>query len=384
MSRGRDTISEIARRRERRAVLLVVLGAGASYDYARDHPPAPPGGRDILNFRPPLTDALVNSGELSRSVLNDVPDRAASALVGALRGRPASVSLEQWLDQKIGDPEGDNARELLALRLYLQILLGKCSEEGLEEVSGVTNQAVLVRSIDGWRRSQSKPRPVLYVTFNYDSILDRALVTHFRWQPRSLEAYVDRDEFKLFKLHGSWNWKQVTGVRCEYDIPEKVPVAELRRALLDNARSFPGRLGEIVLSGGNQYAHRFGDGPHRLALPALAIPFGTKATFMCHPGHHAELSRLLPGVDHMLSIGWKGGEPHFLEMLKGIQGNATLRVVDPGDKTDLRRSPLRETLRSGGVPISDEIPGPAQEEVGFTDFIGSQLDAYLDDLGRHA
>ncbi|MGH9277610.1 MAG: SIR2 family protein, partial [Acidimicrobiales bacterium] len=70
---------------------------------------------------------------------------------------------------------------------------------------GCTNYHFLVERLDEWARNNSEC--VGYVTFNYDTLLERAIEDagpklHFN----DLSDYVAHPRLKVFKLHGSCDW----------------------------------------------------------------------------------------------------------------------------------------------------------------------------------
>jgi len=361
----------------------------------------PPGrASDTLEWRPPLTDGLVAQGARTRELLNGIPDNAASGLVAELRRRlswrpenaplpsktvrpvrrphvrAGGLTLEAALDD-MSKGRSTQARDFIAFRLYLQDLLRRCSLDGVAEVGGVTNQVLLVRTIEEWRSDRNEP--VLYVTFNYDTILDQALTGEFGWTPQgeksNLRTYFERDDFKLFKLHGSWNWRQITAYPSPFrpsDNSARWSVL-LRRALLDHASDITRNLyvdDYRYASDTDVDRYTYGDGP-TLALPALAIPLGSKATFTCSRETVEELQRCLPKVDHILTIGWKAGEPSFVEMLRQVQTGTDLFGVEPYKET---LQSVASALLSAGVPLASELPNRAPS---FSRFVDGPLQKYL-------
>ena len=364
-------------------MLLVVLGAGASFDFSRGYP----AGQSIdpLAWRPPLTDSLVADCAHNRDLLNAVPGRAASSLITEVRRRlslSSAPTLESILDD-LSKSNGLRARELLAFRMYLQALLRKCSSEGIDEVAGDTNHALLVRHLEMWRKPRNEP--VLYVTFNYDSILEEALTSDLGWQPGGIESYLERDEFQLFKLHGSWNWSQITDVECHYpggDGGDDDP--ELRRALLDNAAAFDGKeYGTIQVTGNTDWQRftarvRWQETRRSVwALPALAVPLGSKARFTCPQSHVDILARYLPKIDRILAIGWKAGEPAFVDLLRHAKPDTVLRVVDPSEQVNLNM--VRNLMRKG-VPLKPRRVTRPVRPMTFSEFVRDELQEYLADL----
>ena len=79
-------------------MLLVILGAGASHDFAGATGHSSP-------WKPPLTDELVMDTTACRDTLNLIPERAASGIVNELRKMLApGITLEDALDTIVADP----------------------------------------------------------------------------------------------------------------------------------------------------------------------------------------------------------------------------------------------------------------------------------------
>ena len=353
-------------------MLLVVLGAGASYDYAPTVPPTdvaaiygpfarvPDGALpDQLPWRPPLTDGLVANDERTRRILNALPGLPASGLVGEIRRRlrtgpvtTATVTLESILDDLTGSSDA-NARELLGFRFYIHALISECGGRALADVGGDTNQSILVRTLDVW--SNRRQEPVLYVTFNYDTLLEAALESRLGWHPYRLESYVEPSRFKLFKLHGSCSWKQYSSVPSPWNDPIGLTIGEAQAAILGGP-SLPLEPDGFALGaqGIGAYLHQLaGAERFHFAVPALAVPLGQKAQFTCPSAHVAVLKDLLPQVDHILAIGWKGGEPDFVEMLRTVRGGAELAVVTPQEAS---ANAVATIIRDAGVPLATDRP----------------------------
>ena len=70
--------------------------------------------------------------------------------------------------------------------------------------AGVSNYSTLVNNIEQFRRSDE---PVILITFNYDTLIERALsLTFGDFTFKEIQDYVRWPAYKLFKLHGSVNW----------------------------------------------------------------------------------------------------------------------------------------------------------------------------------
>jgi hypothetical protein len=235
-------------------MLMVILGAGASYDFEMSH-------RDLA-WRAPLTDELVNESLNTTTLLNEIPDQAASGLVAYLRRerrKSGRDSLESALDRLLGT---SSPRDLLAFRMYVQDYLERVSRLGVQEVGSVTNHALLVWTIESWRAVQKNREPIAYVTFNYDTILDQALAGQYGWSPvnRSMTLSLGRTDVggdqaardrRHYAAHrpGHAGGHRGPGVRAV--LPGRLPAAHreaawvLMEERLRDAAAFAVRCGEL-------------------------------------------------------------------------------------------------------------------------------------------
>src|SRR5687768_15702053 len=127
------------------ALLLVIFGAGASYDSAPTHPP--PGSRrarlnqhpNVEECRPPLADHLFDDRPDFRQALAEVPD--CLPLIANLRHRPDGVTVEAALDEFLAEAHAYPSRhqQLLAIRYCLHVQLSRCIASWSNIHDGVTN-----------------------------------------------------------------------------------------------------------------------------------------------------------------------------------------------------------------------------------------------------
>ena len=83
-------------------------------------------------------------------------------------------------------------------------------------------------------------------------------------------------------------------------------------------------------------------------IPALALPVVTKSQFICPPAHLDRLRELLPKVEKILVIGWRGSEKHFLKLLsEGLQKPVKVFSAcgHPDDSTQ-----TNQQMKDAGVP----------------------------------
>ncbi len=294
-------------------MLLVILGAGASFDSAPSLHPSQ-GGR----YRPPLANGLFDGREIFRQAL--MRYRQCQPIITYLRGR-GSRSLEQVL-QELSDSASkisERPRQLLAVRYYIRDIIQECSKNWIPEVSCITTHKTLVDQI-----LECAGERVLFVTFNYDELLEDALSDH-GFKTNDLKHYIhDHHQFCLYKLHGSIKWVRFVWHASQY------PIA--RTDLIDKAA-------QLKL---DAYVNGFGIIPDvnrdelegLVGIPAIAIPIHRKLAFECPSEHVEHLCKNLGGVDKILVIGWQGREDNFTDLLKEhLRDVKKLQVVSVEDAT---------------------------------------------------
>src|ERR1019366_2282252 len=122
-------------------MLMVVFGAGASYDSSPTHTP--------VDFATPLEAARP---PLANQLFDDRPDFAKTMqmfpkclpIVGSLRHR-RDESIEQLLEQYQGEITKYPLRavQLAAVRWYLHVMLTECTRKWMQRCSGLTNHMAL-------------------------------------------------------------------------------------------------------------------------------------------------------------------------------------------------------------------------------------------------
>ena len=339
-------------------MLLIVFGAGASYDSVRSR-------RDLGNFtiysypfRPPLADQLFDNRGYFNEVLNLYPE--ARPIAQRLRDLPDDASLEQRLSGYLKESEGYEPlrRQLTAVRFYLQRVLWECGRMWGEQTSWTTNYLGLLHQVDRFWR-YGREREVCIVNFNYDFMADKALEAVIERPLGSLDEYI-RGPYWLIKPHGSVNWARRIKGPVEYG-QEGIDHAIISR--IDELDVTP----EFVLIQGPTA----GSSQEPL-LPALAIPVQIKASFELPDAHRAALTRLVPKVTHLLVVGWRGTEPSFLDIFRKA-----------------KKRPKHKLVVSGGLESAQTV-GENLSALGafdysastFSDFI--QTDELRDFLNRGA
>lgn len=327
-------------------MLMVIFGAGASYDSAQAYPVAKGDGGP---WRPPLAKDLF----LDRhQEFGDIIRKYAKLthILPYLREPSSGQTVEEVLESFQDEAENilETRRELAAVRFYLCELLFSVTAHWSVKTNGVTNYAPLIRSVLQFTRSDEL---VCLVTFNYDSLLENALHSFgFASKPPE-EHLTSHPTLKLFNLHGSVNWSRL--IAKPQAVPHSVSL------LIDQADAV--ELSDTFVLGRAQVLLET-QIKHLAVFPAIAIPVQTKTadSFECPRSHLDELARIVPQVTKILIIGWQGREEHFLGILRRkLRALRSIMVVgrdkhDSGEilvrfLTDVRKTDIgRRFLGAGG------------------------------------
>jgi len=311
-------------------MILVILGAGASYDSVA----AAPAGAPVAALYPrlPLADQLFALREPFRIASEAYPE--IQAILPNLPPR-ASGSVEAALDEMAGEQERhpERGRQLLAIRFYITQIIRESQKRWCEEHHGELNHAALFDLLDLYRGSEE----VGIVTFNYDTLVERCLVRRFGSTPDFGALTDGRAGYRLFKLHGSVSWNRIVTT------PD-VESARTMRGLLD-------KHSEIQLTEKFRMVEAaraeavYLDGQYM--IPAIAVPLAKKSGFECPAGHVETLKGLLPDVSRVIVVGWRAGEEHFLSLLKDrVKATAPLLILNGGEEGGRE---THERLRAAGL-----------------------------------
>jgi hypothetical protein len=357
-------------------MLLVVFGAGASYDSDPDHLPPlydPNVRADRLppleHHRPPLANSLFDNRPQFLNAMESFPE----CLVLISRLRKPGVAVEQELAkfQEQASVYPDRHRQLIAIRFYLRRALWECQDRWNGVHHGVTNYAVLLGEIERWR--VEKREHVCFVTFNYDTMLEKAMEVRRLIAP-DMDSYPNWRNYSLFKLHGSIDWGRVVE-----GISRAVggPIRFYQQLIDANPDNFSVTEKYMLCEREMQPKP---DGAEVL-FPALSIPVEKKDEFSCPLAHVTALKGLLPYVTKMITIGWRATEEEFLKMLvasrsaeiPGIRPAVELLVVT-GSKDGAEQT--IKNLADYGANQNLQDPDRARFATGFTGLINN-----LDTLG---
>jgi hypothetical protein len=341
-------------------MLMIVFGAGASYDVRPRHTPAT------------ASDAIVPlAGQLFDPVYGRFAVRYPACQPLLKRLRAAGQNVEQELEAIRTEAAHRTflARQLEAVRYYLAALIDDAEDRCLGTLSDhVTNYIDLLEDIEDWRVRTGEREKVCLVTFNYDTLLDRACRAVLGLKLDSPNAYIGEGNYILLKLHGSLSWRE------EVDPPGRPLVGtevEQENQLIDLAGRYQ-RTGQYSMPGQDLT----GWGPLR---PAIAVPMLTKTgdDFACPREHVQVLLDVVPHVSHLLVVGWRGAEGHFHDRWRRAASQKTVLqkalIVDASEKAaaHVDGTLKREMSIGGGVRWDWAIDG-------FSTFVqSSRVKAFL-------
>jgi hypothetical protein len=152
-------------------------------------------------------------------------------------------------------------------------------------------------------------------------MIESALLGSVGVRTDSLNGYISHERFKLFKLHGSVNWyKRITAPFSAVH-PQR-DHTELINELIDTAPLI--QTSDDFIISPLCPAGRIEDVP---IWPAIAIPVTTKRMFVCPDEHVEALKELLPQTERIVTIGWRGAERNFLQLLSTALAHRQVPVL---------------------------------------------------------
>ena len=332
-------------------MLMVIFGAGASYDAIPSHPAGVIPDREE---RLPLAKDLFADRFMQWT--DDFPE--CKFIIPRLQRVPNVESeLERLQTEAEAYPPG--LRQLAALRFYLQCMIYNTEKSWTKTGREITNYKTL---LDDIKRARGASETTILVTFNYDLMIEHALRS-IDVQINDISDYVKDSTFKLIKLHGSVDWcRQVLEPAINTRGVDQLGAAQ---RVVENAVHLKlGPYHRIVGSPPHGFIdYQVGGTPGvSAAYPALAIPVETKKDFECPGEHLAALLNFIPKVTKILVIGWRGAEVPFRHLLlKHLRTRPRIMVVDPEASVIVTKL---AHIEADFYPI----------ESGFTDFIVSRIE----------
>lgn len=279
-------------------MLMVIFGAGASYDSVSSRPPKhyPPVQ---LPSRPPLANELFDDRPNFRQAMQRFEE--CKAIIPYLQSRPPNVSVEERLEslQAEADDFPRRHQQLAAIRYYLHFMLWECEQEWKGLAGGITNYRTLLDRLERWRKPGEQ---ICLVTFNYDTLLEEAL-SEVGIKIRDVSDYIAYEDYKVIKLHGSVNWGREVDTSTKHQ-PTTINELINRAADLKLSESYRLVTNHPMLREGG-----------KTLFPALAIPVQHKGGYECPTAHLDCLRDCIPQVTKLLVVGWRAQEANFCQLL---------------------------------------------------------------------
>jgi hypothetical protein len=356
--------------------LLVIFGAGASYDSINPVTFVENPNRRIPMtpyYRPPLAVQLFEDRPNFHSALSSYP--YFNGRVSELRRKTISaggLNVERELEQiqQEVNQYPPAAVELAAIRFYLRQILWDCGTKWHARAAGATNYAELLRRIEQWWLPRKEH--VVLVTFNYDLLLDAALASFpIGLKPSDIDDYVRRDDYKVIKPHGSVNWSRIV----EQPPPHGESEPEVTTTMI-------ARVADLRITDSYVINDLSAMNARNMLFPAVAIPVESKSDFACPQSHITAFVQSLTGwrgrrnqsddTRHVLIIGWRASEGHFLEIVRGHLSKKRVLVIAESQAAaeQTAQNLSKADVERGDIHCSDKA--------GFSEFLAVQeLESFL-------
>lgn len=303
---------------------MIIFGAGATYDFSYS---------DNIKEkdRPPLTKDLF--ADEYDDILGNYP--GARVLSSRILTAP-NVEVffqEQWNDIKNHfDP--DSLNKIVNTQYYFHELFLTITEKCKSEKR--SNYVSLAELIAKYTVTQSSS--ILLVSFNYDTLLEKALNTSLGLKYSEIDNYVDsKRKIYVFKPHGSCNWiRKFSHFPTSYG--RQGTNEFFSKMMYDNIACygdiFENLEPDIFVKDDPDFTNN-NNFQNPAYLPQLLIPYTDKDEFIMPLFHRQTLEDNLESVEEILIIGWKGTERVFKELLKKKLGNKEVKItlINNGDQT---------------------------------------------------
>jgi hypothetical protein len=363
--------------------LAIVIGAGASYDcIANESDDIPPHRKTTVvnpNYRPPLTRDLFTPQPAFNEILDRYP--LVSGLSEEIRVRlkkaqgsqdGKSESLEQILRELAASQRFDTRKHVLEVPLYLQELFWTIGDKYIE--SGRSKFSTLVRRV-----LDSSFDRVLFLTLNYDLLLDKALSEYTSHRFTTIASYTPLGKgWFLVKAHGSVNWARTLSNGPDFNGDHNGFISELSVDPRFSSET------EVLLGDNNEVYFpfkpqiRYGQ---KYKYPWMALPADGTKEFFCPDEQIAKTKEFLQSCRNFLFIGFSALDPHIVNLFKVVTRSHRLMWVC-GDQLCAREA-FQRLFKENGKILPRQHFGKSNEDeylskLGFADFLESpKFDEFL-------
>jgi hypothetical protein len=363
--------------------LAVVIGAGASYDCIANEPDEVlPHNRITVvnpNYRPPLTKDLFAPQPAFNEILDRYPmvsGLSEEIRVRLRRGQDSqdgkSETLEQILRKLATSKRFETRKHVLEIPLYLQELFWTIGDRYIE--SGRSKFSTLVRRV-----LDSSYERVLFLTLNYDLLLDKAISEYTSHKFTTVSSYMPTGKsWSLIKAHGSVNWARAlingpdfngdhNGFISELSVdPKFSPETEI---LLGDMKE-----GYFPFKPQVRYGQKY-------KYPWMVLPADGEKEFFCPDEQISKAKEFLGDCRNFLFIGFSALAPHIVDLFKVVSRSYRLMWVC-GEQRYAKEAFLR-LFKVNEKILPSQYFGKGEEDeylsrLGFADFVESEkLDRFL-------
>jgi hypothetical protein len=344
--------------------LLVVLGAGASYDaFPTEH------GAILDSLRLPLANNIFGNAPQQNAQKMIYPVASVESRVNrARRANADNFDLEAVLYEILLESESETrynlAEQLFTSRFYVRAVMQALTTSVLAGTRNLTTYVELLQVLDDWQNAGKHKTSI--VTFNYDNLIEEALRQQYGWRyptenTSDFSSYYIKARVPLFKVHGSVNWWREGISSNDENVSYTFDACSTSYSSV-----IPGSFDDYYFGNPSLVGK-----PNMLYMPSIALPFKEKTAFDdCPPEIIDAMRANIKKTDAILVIGWKAADAHFIEELKTSTHIKKIYVVN-------------KSWESGNIAL-EHLAGLSNNfqriDKGFADFVSSnEIDSVLKD-----
>ncbi|MFH1462524.1 MAG: hypothetical protein ABIG08_02455 [bacterium] len=310
---------------------IIIFGAGATKDYDCE---------GIKAFEPPLNEGIFDIKIIMK--LLGIKEKQlhygeVSRLLEELKTKdPKYDTVEKKLKKIKEEAKTNNGSHKKVPLIFLEFRLKDCFlkiSEKCRENSKRNNYKVLISSIEKY----IKDPEVLYLTLNYDTLLDESLGIVSISDNNYAKSLVDEDCYldkKLIKAHGSCDWGyclRKTKESLNQSGREFTAFHPELSNIFDDIYGDPLKKREIIRTISHEIQNV--EGEHIQYVPAIGLPI-EKKKLICPDIHKEELLKAFNSTDRILIIGWRGVDDDIREIMSKEIKKPVKTLIVSGGKED--------------------------------------------------
>lgn len=298
---------------------LVILGAGASFDSVYDFF----YGKEIMPWRPPLANELFDTREEFLGVIHNYP--GGKYYLSQLN---AIQDIEDFFQKQWHFIRNNRAIDLAAafinLNYCLSGLMYKVSSN--YQNIGLSNYDLLVQK--AYEYAINKKEDVIFVSFNYDTLLEHAVSKIYFGDNRKLDIkeYI-KFPLKIIKPHGSCNW--VKRFNKNFKAPDSKNISDFLFETKMTLREINRNIEPEIYTVDNPLTGIYYGEPNETwkCFPQILIPLKDKDDFILPEAHAEYLNNNIWKTNEIMIVGWKGTEAKFQQLLANSLGEKKIKIT---------------------------------------------------------